>query len=200
MKIFTFLSAMLFVISSYAQDVKGYYITASGQKTEGFFKEGDFNDTPTLRFKASKNDEYAILSADVVEYGFDEGLKFVKRTVEMDISRNITLDKNPVLESRTMFLNVIVEGKATLYSYTKDYKVSYFFSVEGEQDVITQLINKKYILDNGNTVDYPGFRQQLYVKVKCEDQKVSDFALIMYDRKQLMNVFTNYNTCNSYRC
>ena len=196
MKIFTLFTALLLAVTSYAQDAKGYYVTASGQRTQGYFKQGDYNDTPALRFKASRGDEYAALPEEVVEYGFDEErLKFVKHTVSMDVSGNDTTDKNPKLESRVIFLNLLLKGKATLYSYTKDYRVTYFFSVEGKQETVNQLVYKKYKLADGSPAENAGFRQQLFETVKCDRQNISDFTGIFYDKKQLMNVIRNYNEC-----
>ncbi len=197
MKFFTFFATLFFVVQLNAQDIKGYYVTESGNKTEGFFKYGDFYDTPSLKFKQSKNDDYKSLSNDVVEYGTDEdNLKFEKHLVQIDISGNDSYEKDPELLTQTVFLNVLLEGNATLYSYTKDYKTTFFFNTKAKPEEVTQLIYKKYKISDTETRENAGFRQQLYNAVRCDKQYVSDFTGIMYDKKQLMDVFKKYNSCN----
>ncbi|MCO6146709.1 hypothetical protein [Flavobacterium sp. NRK1] len=200
MKFFTLLIAAFFAVQLNAQDVKGYYITVSGNKTEGFFKYGDFYDAESLKFKQSRNDDYKGFSNDVVEYGmYDDNLKFEKHVVQVDVSGNDSFEKNPELQTRTVFLNVLIEGNATLYSYTKDYKTIFFFNTKAKPQEVTHLIYKKYKISDSETKENTGFRQQLYNAVRCDGQYVSDFKDIMYDKKQLMDVFKNYNSCKGYK-
>ena len=195
MKIFTFLAALLFASVSYAQDIKGYYITASGQRTEGYFKQADFNDTASLRFSTSKKGEYAPLSDNVVEYGTDEDrLKFEKHNVNIDISGSDSTSKTPEFLTQTVFLNVILKGDALLYSYTKDYRTKYFLGTQ-DKPGINELVNKKYRLENGSTAENPMYRQQLFNALKCKRQTVSDFSGMLYGKKELAQVVQDNNDC-----
>jgi hypothetical protein len=195
MRVFTLITAILFAIQTYAQDVKGYYITDSGKKVEGFFEVGDYNDSASLKFKVSRNAGTAAIPSDVVEYGVEEEqLKFEKHTVKIDVSKNSDVHSDPQWDSQTLFLNVVVKGNAALYSYTKDYITKYFFSV-GEQDNIRELIYKKHTDANGKAIENNAFRQQLYREVACKWQDASEFMELPYHEKQLEEVFVKYNKC-----
>lgn len=197
MRFFTLLIVLLFAVQLNAQEVEGYYITESGKRVSGFFKYEDFFDTPALKFKESKKGEFAGLPQDVAEYGMiEDNLKFEKHLVEIDISGNDSYKKNPVWSKQTIFLNVLVSGNATLYSYTKDYRTFFFLSTAAKPKEINQLVYKKYKLSDDSVVENSQFRQQLYNDVICKGQKVSDFSEIKYDKKELTDVFKNYNECS----
>ena len=197
MRLLTLLSTLLFALQLQAQDVKGYYITDSGKKVDGYFKYADFFDTPALKFKESKNHEFSVLPQNVTEYGLiEDQLKFEKHSVKMDISGNNSFNKEPEWSDKTIFLNVLIEGNATLYSYAKEYKTTFFFTTIAKPNEVNQLIYKKYKVSEESVAENNSFRQQLYNAVKCDGQKVSDFTTIIYDKKQLSDVFKKYNECN----
>ena len=196
MRFFYLITAMFIVAQLHAQDIKGYYIGASGQKVEGFFKYGDFNDTPSVKFKTSRNTEYTSLSNDVVEYGMEEdNLKFEKHTVDIDISGNDSSQKNPEWLIQTVFLNLIVDGDTKLYSYKKDYNTKFFFSAKKKPNEISQLVYKKYKTPEGTITENTMFRQQLYNAVRCDGQDASEFMEVSCNKKQLADIFMTYNEC-----
>ena len=196
MKFLTLLGILLFTVQLQAQDVKGYYLTDSGKRVEGYFDFADFFDTPSLKFKESKNDQFSKLPSNVAEYGFfEDNEKFEKHTIKVDISGNNSANKDPEWLTQTIFLNVLVRGDATLYSYIKDYKTSYFFSTTDKPGEVNQLVYKKYRLADESLTENMGFRQQLFNAVKCDGQYASDFKDIGYDKKQLSDFFKKYNEC-----
>jgi len=197
MRLLTLFSSILFTLQLQAQDVKGYYITDSGKKVDGYFKYSDFFDTSSLKFKESKKDEFSVLPQNIIEYGLiEDQLKFERHLVKIDISGNDSFSKEPEWSDKTIFLNVLIEGIATLYSYTKDYKTTFFFSTAAKPGEVNQLVYKKYKISGESVAENNSFRQQLYNSVKCDGQNVSDFTAIMYDKKQFSEVFKKYNECN----
>lgn len=199
MRKISLLFSFFFTLCAFAQDdYKGYYITESGEKVNGFFEFYDFFKTEKLKFKKSGSGEFSPLPKDVVEYGIDEGKqKFEKHIVETDMLGDKTYSKDPQLSSQALFLNVLVKGKASLYSYTKDYNTFFFLSNTSiKQGAVEQLINRKYLLPEGKTVDSPTYRRQLYNLVKCEGQQVSDFIAITYDKDAIVGVVKKYNECS----
>ncbi|PZR22264.1 MAG: hypothetical protein DI539_06080 [Flavobacterium psychrophilum] len=198
MKIFNLFAVLLFTVSAVAQDYKGYYVTESGKTVSGFFQEGDFNNMQSLKFKQSRGAEGQQLPSDVVVYDIEDlNLRFEKHNVTADASLKSSRFKDPVWEKRTLFLNVIVSGNATLYSYTKDYETVFFFKVKGiKQEEIEQLINKKYYIGDLETTENKAYKQQLYNVVNCNNQKkVSDYLGVIYDKSPLKKVFVEYNEC-----
>ena len=123
MKKISLLFLFFFTVSAVAQDdYKGYYITETGERVNGFFEFYDFFKTEKLKFKKSGSGEFTQLPKDVGENGIDEGRqKFEKHLVETEMVGDNTYSKEPQLSAQTLFLNVLVKGKVSLYSYTKDY-------------------------------------------------------------------------------
>lgn len=196
MRFITLLTALLFAVQTYAQDVKGYYITESGKTINGFFEDGDFNNSQVLKFKETPSAAAQNLPIDVVEYGLDDlNLKYEKLSVKVDISTKDSHNKEPVWETKTLFLNIIVSGNANLYSYTKDYETKFFYKTKDKQGA-EQLINKKYFTDTEKIAMNRAYRQQLYNTVNCNNQKkVSDFVDVAYNKTALENLFIEYNEC-----
>jgi len=195
MRFFSVLSLLLLTMQSLAQDVKGYYITYDGNKVDGYFKQGDFNDLSSLEFKRSSKSGYIKMSADAIkEYGVGNEFKFEKHFVQVDVSLSNTKDKNPQMKAETLFLSVVITGKTSLYSYTKDYNTKFFIKTKDKAEP-EQLIYKKYLLDNGAVGDNTTFRQQLYTLVNCKANSADYFANVVYYRKQLSDIVKEDNVC-----
>lgn len=185
-----------------SQDNKGYYINDSGQRIDGFFKTSDFFNAETLEFKTSAAEEYQLLSTEtVIEYGIGEEYKFEKNTVKIDLSnsqssRNYSHLKDPAWEKRTVFLNVIVDGNATLYSYNVNGETKYFYSINSKNIKPTQLLYKKYI-DGALIKENNAYRQELFTYLKCNNDN-ADFASISYTRNSLARIFEKFNSCTNF--
>lgn len=196
MKFFTLLTVLFCAVFSHAQDVKGYYITESGKTVNGFFEDGDFNNHQGLKFKETRSAAAQNLPQDIVAYGIEDlNLKYEKHPVKIDVSTKNSRYKDPVWETKTLFLNVIVSGTASLYSYTKDYEMKFFYKTKDKPE-IEQLINKKYFATDTETAVNKAYRQQLYNAVNCKNKKASsDFIELIYDKTVLTNLFVEYNEC-----
>lgn len=189
------LSALLLTLYSYSQDNKGYYITNDNQKVTGFFKTGYFYSPEKLEFKEEGSDAYVPLPADdIKEYGIDNEFKLEKHSVEIDYSNPLSSQKEPEWQRKTVFLNVLVEGDASLYSFDSGNDIKYFYSVKSGNIAPNQLIYKKY-RSGGAKLENKAFRQQLFVNMKCNIDKQSDFAGIDYTEQSLTNAIIRYNAC-----
>jgi hypothetical protein len=203
MKIFTLLSVLLTSLFSFSQEHNGYYITNGGQRVEGAFKESDFRNPETLLFKSASASEYARLEAsNIAEYGIGTAYKFLKRTVSIDDSSqsntNISGTKAPNLVSRTVFLEVLVEGDASLYAYTGKEGVKFLYSESNKNIPVTQLVFKKYRSSSTSESENNQYKQQLFNDIKCEGETIDKFLKLSYQRAQLVEVFKNYNQCKGY--
>lgn len=197
MRILTLLTVLFCAVSSYAQDLKGYYVTESGQTVNGFFEKGDFNDNLSLKFKETPAVSAQNLPSDVVGYGIEDlNLKYEKHVVKLDVSKKRSRFRDPEWGTKTIFLNVIVSGNASLYSYTEEDEVKYFFTTQEKKGEVEQLINKKYYVSDAETAVNQAYRQQLYVSVNCKNEKtVSKFVGVQYDKAVLRDLFVEYNKC-----
>lgn len=208
-KITLLICLTIFTISGYSQDTQnGYYINSSGQKVTGEFMQADFFDTGALKFKASGNSFEKLDTDNIIEYGISDDYKFVKKTVQVDNSNlninQLSRNREPNFIEETTFLNVIVDGDATLYSHKHMGAQKYFYSVKSKGIKAKQLVYKQYMAPvTGQSTSYAiksnnEFRQQLYVDLRCpEDKVIGDFLGLEYETNDLKKIFTDYNSCVS---
>lgn len=126
----------------------GYYIDNNSQKITGLVKNVDWKNNPSqFSFKASEDAEEMTLSINsVAEFGIYDNMKYVRHNVDIDKSGKnlgqLSNSKDPVFEKEVLFLEVLVEGKASLYSYQSNNLKRFFFSKDGSG--VEQLIYKTY--------------------------------------------------------
>ena len=204
-KITLLICLTIFTLTAYSQKTQsGYYINSSNQKITGEFMEGDFFNPNALRFKASGKSFEKLDLDNTIEYGIADDYKFIKRTLLVD---NSNLNINQLSQNRdanwvqeTLFLNVIVEGDASLYSSKYNGVQKFFYSVGSKGIDTKQLVYKQY-MSKGNSTSYAvkdnnEYKQQLYVDLRCpEDKPIDDFLALSYDIKDLKKIFTGYNSC-----
>ena len=198
MKFLSLFGALLLTLQCFSQEQKGYYITIGGQKVEGVFKTTYFHDAKSLQFRNQGGEFRTLTTEDIKEYGIGSEYKFIRQTVKMESGSEKILSgtKDPYLEVVTVFLNVVVEGDASLYSYENDGDVKFFFRVKGKQDDIVPLIYKKYQPSpTGGVKENNRFRQQLYTTLNCRSFSSADYENIEYDKSDLRDFFTLQNQC-----
>lgn len=199
-KITLLICLTIFTLSGYSQDTQnGYYINASGQKVTGEFMQADFFDADALKFKPSGASFEKLDIDNVIEYGISDDYKFVKRTVQIDNSNlninQLSQNREPNFVEETLFLNVVVDGDATLYSYKHMGAQKYFYSIQSKGIKAKQLVYKQYMASSAIKSNNE-FRQQLYVDSRCpEDKVIGDFLDIEYDVEDLKEIFIDYNSC-----
>ncbi len=188
---------------------KGYFISNSGDRTQCLIKNMDWKDNPTkFEYKINPDDSESTTAtiASVAEFGIDDISKYKRFKINIERSSNdlqdISKTKNPVWKEEVLFLKVLIEGDATLFSFSDKNIYKYFY--ETKKSPIEQLIRIKYISYEKN----PGesfyddsirennqFRQQLYNNLKCDALPENLFENTKYDKSSLMNVFEKYNSC-----
>ncbi|MET3732333.1 tRNA modification GTPase [Moheibacter stercoris] len=178
----------------------GYYINPMNQKITGFIKNLDWNQNPsTIEFKENLDSDVQIKTIhDMKEFGIDQKSKYIKATIKMDRSSeemsNLSHQKNPEFKTETVFLETMVEGKSTLFSYKEPQFTRFFFQNEGGE--ITQLIYKRYFVDVNKIATNDQFKNQLRANVNC-NFKNDQFLRLNYSRSSLVNHFEKYNECNN---
>jgi hypothetical protein len=200
LRFFTFLTALLFTTFCFSQGQPGYYITNSGQRVDGFFKTTDYYNSNSLEFSTGNSGEFAALQPeDIKEYGVGSTFKFQRHTFKMDASDNSDLKslssiKEPVYKTYTMFLNVIVEGKVSLYSLDINKSTRFFYSKENNPEIV-QLIFKKYKQTQGTVLENSYFKQQLFNEINCRKKSTTDLYNISYSKSGLTRIFEEENKC-----
>ncbi|WP_348823795.1 outer membrane beta-barrel protein [Flavobacterium aestuarii] len=202
MKKLLLLFTTLLTVSSYSQISyeKGYYIDNSGQKTECFIKNNDWLGDPTdFKYRLSESDDIKTNNIDSVkEFGIYGITKYIRETVEVEISsediNDMSYDMNPKFKQTQLFLKVLIESKANLYSGGGS-SVKYFYNVDGSK--IEQLVLKSYKNSENQIVENNMFRKQLFDNLKCSLIDIKNLLKLKYNENSLVNLFSEYNKCSN---
>jgi hypothetical protein len=99
--------------------------------------------------------------------------------------------KTAIYKEEEVFLKVLIEGKATLYSFDDKY----FYSKDGSK--IEQLIFKEYLNDYSQILKNNRYKQQLWSDLKCSTINMSKVENLEYKKNELISFFIMYNECNN---
>ncbi|QQV01398.1 MULTISPECIES: outer membrane beta-barrel protein [Chryseobacterium] len=176
----------------------GYIIDNTGKKYQVYIKNSDWMDNPKeIDYKITETGE--ILKgnlASIREFGIKENI-YVNKTVEIDKSSEkfdfLSETEKPVFKSETLFLNKIVNGKASLYYYKEKNITRYFYSIDDSNP--EQLIYKAYKYNNSSIGYNNEFKNQIKDKINCNLTN-SEINSIKYENKSLERVFLKFNQCN----
>lgn len=196
------LPILLIILSnSYSQITfeKGYFIDEAGQKFECLIKNIDWSKNPTgFQYKLTADGETKNATLETIkEFRVDGASKYIKAMVKIDQSpsdlSNLSIERNPIFIEKLLFLKVIIEGNATLYSYEEGTLTRFFYSTPGKE--INQLVYKMYRND-GNVLNNYSYRQQLFQNLSCSGLDEADFNKLRYYYQDLKRIFIKYNKCD----
>lgn len=201
--IFTLLILFSISLNVYSQTEyeKGYFITNNGDKVEGLIKNKDWLNNPTeINFKLSTNAEVQTETIDnIQEFGIYDKSKYQRATVDIDKSsesfKKLDDDREPKFEEEQLLLKVLIEGKASLYSY-EDTNYSKFFYKVDDSD-IEQLVYKEYLQSQLELRENNYYKQQLLNNLKCRDLSLKQIENLEYSANKLIKLFIEYNECEN---
>ena len=205
------LLVFLFVNESFGQIKyeKGYFVNTQGERIECLIKNRDWKNNPSkFIYKlndSSKPEDGNIHS--VKEFGIYNYSKFVGADVEIDrsnIQENGLAGKPELLWSQEkLFLRVLVEGTAKLYSYDNSSGRKFFYSVS--DTAIDQLIYKKFNINFASTntigqglspmAEISTYKNQLLMDLKCPKGKLESVDNLTYTTEDIERYFRSYNKC-----
>jgi len=194
----TLLLVLLIAIESIGQIKyeKGYFINTDHQRIDCLIKNRNWKSNPvdfTYKLKESGTPVKGNLIT-VREFGITNSCRFVNATVRIDPSNEpaegAKNELDPVWTRKTLFLKVLLEGKANLYGYEAPKLRRYFYSLN--DTAITPLIYKE--IQHGSTITRnTGFRQQLWDKLRMPKSSMELIANVNYTEKDLKQYFKSYN-------
>ena len=124
MKRFCFyLIALLLANESFGQAKfeSGYFISNDGQRVACQIRIMEWSENKFEYRMGDGADTKAGSIEDAKEFGVDNGLKFRRFEVKIDRSSEelsrLDFKRNPVFEDAILFLQVLVEGKGSLFQY-----------------------------------------------------------------------------------
>ena len=147
--LFYLLFVSVFTCYSQVSFEKGYLINDSNQRIECEIKNSDWQHNPNqFEYRLSKDGKTEIGSLEnVKEFAIIGVHKYVREAVNIDVSQydvnSSQSDKNPVFKTKVLFLKVLLESKASLYSYSKPGNTPKYF-YKKENAPVEQLVFKLY--------------------------------------------------------
>ncbi|MFD1601186.1 hypothetical protein ACFSJW_22570 [Flavobacterium artemisiae] len=196
------------VINAQISFEKGYFISNDGTKTECYIKNIDWSNNPVdFKYKISINDNEIKTEtiATVKEFGIENNAAFKRAKVKIDMSdnrlENISTTKNPVWKEDTIFLRVLVQGKATLYNYLSKDMTRFFY--ETDNIPTEQLVYKEFLLVNDQTgaqttEENNYFKQQIFNNIKNENITENEIKRLTYKTEPLVKYFLKYNNSDAH--
>ena len=200
-KLLTLLFTFSFTVRAQITFEPGYYITDQGQKVNGLIQNEDWGNNPSaFEFKTDASAKAQTKDINTVkEFGVDNVSKYIRATVDIDRSANdianMSMDRNPAFQKETLFLDVLVEGSATLYKYKDGQLTRYFFKVKDSE--ISQLIYKTYLFESRKTLENKTFQQQLFNEVNCKGKTIKQLINLDYTNSDLTDYFLEQNICSN---
>ncbi|MGB2416649.1 MAG: tRNA modification GTPase [Flavobacteriaceae bacterium] len=180
---------------------KGYFINDSNQKVDCLIKNIDWKNNPTeFEYKLTNNsDTQKATIKTVKEFGIYNMSKYVRYSVKIDRSSDLINKmsnvKNSVFKEEELFLKVLIEGKANLYSFEDSNLKRYFYSLDNSN--VEQLIFKQYINSDNQVGTNKKYKQQLWDNLKCSSFEMDKIKKMEYKKKELVSFFEEYNKCNN---
>jgi hypothetical protein len=197
--VFTF-SINLFSQTTYE---KGYIKSNTGSKTECLIKNEDWKNNPiNFQYKISENEEVKTATiAAISEFGVYGGATYQRHVVKIDRSSedldDLDTKRRPKFNEEQLFLEVLVDGKADLYSYQDGNLTRYFYQTGNS--CVMQLVYKQFKYTKKGVANKIGkntrFKQQLYNSLECEGISMEDIERVEYKKRDLIPLFVKYNKC-----
>ncbi|CAH8282441.1 hypothetical protein EV196_105212 [Mariniflexile fucanivorans] len=199
-KILPLFFALLFTLSCFSQIsfIEGYFIDNADNKTDCFIKNDDYSDiTKNLSYKLSEASKTQTTKLNTIkEIVIFNTNKFIKRKV--DIGKPNELNSNDAdytFNNEELFLKVLVEGEASLYSYYEKGTETFFFSLNNLE--IKQLVYKTWLSENNVKRENFGYKKQLFENLICKIINFDTVNNLKYERKDLIDFFVKFNDCKN---
>lgn len=195
------LTSSLFAQKKFKQ---GYYINDLNQKISGLILYNKTVNTPDrFQFKKSMESETISLNtSNSKQIVFEEESKIFERyTVTYDKeSVNYAdvlqrINPNIEAETKTLFLEKLVNGEVSLYLLTINGFKSYFIKNKDEENV--KLLEYKKIYNDGNIKEITNYKKQLSENLLCNKLTLKNFLAVEYKENKLKEIINKNNNCDS---
>lgn len=183
----------------------GYFIKSDGERVECLIKNSEWKDNPSeFEYRMAENAE--IQKGDlktVKEFGVYDVSKYLRAEVDLDRSSDnvadLNTDRNPKFERETLFLNVLIEGDASLYSYVSGNLFRFFYS---KSDVEIKPLNyKRYLAINDKGEQRIAknelYKSQLRTDLQCNSALSDKIRNLDYKSNILIGFFKEFNNCRN---
>lgn len=159
----------------------------------------DWRNSPKeLKFRKSPSSVAESIPIDSVkEFGFSASHRYLRTNVNIDKSvnnvSNLTTLKEPIFKEESIFLKLLIDGKASLYSYQDSGVTRFFYKTDNSS--VQQLTFKRYKTIDNELRENNTFKQQLRNDLQCEGIFLYHFESLEYDKESLLKLFSLFNSC-----
>lgn len=177
---------------------KGYVIDNQNKRIECLIKDNDWKNNPQfVNYQIDQNSEILKGNLETIsEFGIYGKSTFKRANIDLDVSSDelskMTFEKDPILEKKVVYLKILVDGEAKLYSYSFGEANKYFYSL-GVSNTVIPLVFKKYRSSKGYSENL-SFKQQLIEQINCGNQDLYVLNSLKYN-EMLIKYFAEFNTC-----
>ncbi len=192
------LSSLLSIATAQVDFEPGYFIDTEANRVDCLVRNLDWRNTPsTFKYKLPGTDGVLERGLDeTVEFGVDGQRRFIRREIQFDSSSTdlqaLTEEMEPRLKAMVVFLDVLVEGDATLYLY-KDVREHFYLAVKDGS--MNYLVNRAYS-PRDNEIRYNrSYLGYLRTNLTCPDGSTIVDRKLRYLTRELTGVVTEYNDC-----
>jgi hypothetical protein len=178
---------------------KGTITFTNGNVIECLIKHSYSSENPSsVKYKLSEEgEERTALLRELEEFQVGEKVKFIKATVDFDISNNkigqLSNSHAPEFVQETALLEVLIEGTASLYRLEKNNIVKYFYKVNNSE--IKPLVYKKYNVTKHAIRNNTEYLNALNNEVNCDKNYFITGREVEYNNTDLTNHFKKFNQC-----
>lgn len=201
MKIFIFLALFFCSLLSYGQEFQsGYFVDNEGHRVSCFLnREVLYNSPDELEFRSDINGSSQRKTInEIKEFGMPGVIVYRRYSVQIDLSserfNDLTTQKNLDLVSKTLFIEILEQGKINLFKYKKGNLLRFFYATsEGQLELLDY---KKYLSDSSTNIVSTNefYKQELLNLMFDAGITKSQIDQTRYDEKDLRKLVKQYNT------
>ena len=178
---------------------KGYFIKNNEEQVNCLIRNIDELNTPSgFDYKLSADAELEKAEIESIkEFGIVGEAKYRRFEVAIDLSSDnlgaLDTKRSVQFEQKQLFLKVLLEGKANLYTYQRDNTKKFFYNFDNSTP--KQLVYKRYKVEEDKIRKNNQYQQQLWNELKCQGLSQKSIGKLSYKKRSLIKFFTKYNTC-----
>lgn len=177
---------------------KGYFVDLRGNKTECFIlNKGWMNNPEFINYKISQDGQVLKISTNDLDLLHLSDITFERHLVDYDTSSNTISELSSKRSfdyiEKSLFLKLLVDGKAKLYYYKKKNIADKFFYFSPTENKVRPLSYKRYLTSDNSISTNEQYKQTLFNLLQSEKLKKSAFTNLSYSQNSLVRIFQKYN-------
>lgn len=181
--------------------IKGYIITLNHDTINGLINYKQWNFNPkVIQFKKDINSHITNYKANEINFFYANNELYIGKIIPIDYSpvklEELSYSTQENFITDTIFLNVVLQGRTSLYSLN-DHNSKFHFFIEKNDIGITELLNQFYLKDiQGKTIiqHFEKYKGQLNIYLSDCPSIFTKIIKCNFNFKDLQGLIAFYNT------